>query len=120
LEPICPVSRFSTILPQEAMMKKTLGKLLFGAAVLLATAVAASAQSDPGTAPEHKGNTGWTGGSADQPSQTKASETTGQNTADPAAQAARDAESAKSQPLTAAGLDLQGTPRRFPANKTPE
>jgi hypothetical protein len=103
------------------MMKKTLGMISFGAAVLLASAVASSyAQTNSGTAPEHKGNTGWTGGTSDQPSQAKASETTGQTTADPATQAARDAESAKTQPLVAEGLDLKGPPRQFPANKTAE
>lgn len=111
---------------------KTLGIMSSAAALLLASAITVSyAQSDSGTAPEHKGNTGWTGGSRDQPSQNdqngqsggsqnKASETTGQNTADPAAQAARDAASAKTQPLMATGEDLKGPPERFPANKTPE
>jgi hypothetical protein len=44
-------------------MQKALGKVLFGAAVLLASAVTASyAQNDSGTTPEHKGRTGWNGG----------------------------------------------------------
>jgi hypothetical protein len=107
-------------------MMKTLGIIPFGAALLLASAMTVSlAQSNSGTAPEQKGNTGWTGGSSDQPSQSggsqnKASGTTGQGIGDPAYQAARDAESAKTQPLTATGEDLNGPPIRFPANKTPE
>ncbi len=62
-------------------MKEVLGKIAFGAAVRLASAVAAShAQTNPGFAPEPKRTTGWIGGGSDQPSQTgqsKISETTG-------------------------------------------
>jgi hypothetical protein len=76
---LCPVNRFSSILPPEATMKEVLGKIAFGAAVRLASAVVAShAQINPGFAPEPKRTTGWIGG--DQPSQTgqsKISETTG-------------------------------------------
>jgi hypothetical protein len=109
------------------MMQKTLGKVLFGAAVLLATAVTTSYAQSSGTEPQDKGNTGWTGGQRDQPSQNgrtgSASETTGQKSADSitqAVQGAHDADSAKTQPLMATGEDLDGPPQRFPANKTPE
>jgi hypothetical protein len=56
-----------------------------------------------GTSPDNRGSTGWTGGSRD----------TKQD-------GAPDSDGAAQQPLTATGLDLNGPPRRFPANKTPE
>jgi hypothetical protein len=110
---------------READMKKMIGKMLFGLAVMLATVVAASAQSS-GTEPQDKGNTGWTGGQRDQPSQegqNKGSETTGQKSSDPITQAiqnAHDADSAKTQPVEATGEELKGPSRQFPAAKTPE
>jgi len=102
---------------------KTLGFISWGAALLLASAITVSyAQSGSGTAPEHKGNTGWTGGSRDQPSQngpdagsqSTAIGTTGQGSRN------SDPEAAANQPLMATGVDLKGPPRRFPANQTPE
>ena len=111
-------------------MKKMIGRILFGAVVMLATAVtAANAQSGSSSAPENKGNTGWSGGSQDQPSQGdrggegKSSGTTGQNTPDSitkAVEGSHDADSAKTQPEMATGEDLKGPPKQFPAAKTPE
>ena len=110
-------------------MKKMLGRILFGAAVMLATAVTAANAQSSGSEPQDKGNTGWTGGARDQPSQgdqggpSKASETTGRNTPDSitkAVQDAHDADSAKTQPEVATGEDLNGPPKQFPAAKTPE
>jgi hypothetical protein len=128
-EPFRPAACFTSTFLQEAMMRY-LGLMPFVAIAIVASVTLAPAQSS-GTEPQDKGNTGWTGGSRDQPSQSgqdgKASATTGQNTPDPAAQAAaqaaqaaRDTESAKTQPLMAEGVDLKGPPRQFPANKTPE
>jgi len=94
---------------------KTVG-IISAAALLLASITIASAQGTSGTAPEHKGNTGWTGGAQDQPSQSKPSETTGQS---PKVQVHDDAR-AKDQPLTATGEDLNGPPQRFAPSKTPE
>jgi hypothetical protein len=70
--------------------------------------------SGSGTAPENMGSTAWTGGSRGQ---THDSATTGQTSA---AEAAKDAEAAKGQPMEASGEDLKGPPQQFPANKTPE
>ncbi len=92
---------------------KTVG-LLSAAAALLAFATVSHAQGSSGTAPEHKGNTGWTGGSQDQPSQKKPGETTGQKVE------VHDEAKAKDQPLTATGEDLKGPPTRFAPSKTPE
>ncbi len=90
---------------------KRLGIMSFGAALLLSTAITgAQAQSQSGTAPDNQ----------QQDKQSPPSTTTGQSTTDPATQAARDADSAKTQPLMATGEDLKGPPIRFPANKTPE
>ena len=86
------------------------------AALLLASSTISHAQGNSGTAPEHKGNTGWTGGSQDQPSQSRAAETTGQS---PKVEVHDDA-LAKNQPLTATGEDLTGKPTRFAPSKTPE
>lgn len=94
---------------------KTVG-LLSAAAVLLASVTVTFAQGNSGTAPEHKGNTGWTGGSQDQPSQKKSSETTGQSQK----VEVHDEALAKDQPLMATGEDLNGPPRRFAPSKTPE
>jgi hypothetical protein len=92
------------------MMKKMLGKMLFGAAVMLATAVtAANAQNTPGD--QEKGSTGWSGGSKDQPSQ---STTTGQKVE------VHDDAAAKTQPEVATGEDLKGPPQQFAPSKTPE
>jgi hypothetical protein len=70
--------------------------------------------SGSGTAPENMGSTAWTGGSRGQ---THDSATTGQTSA---AEAAKDAEAAKGQPVEASGEDLKGPPQQFPPNKTPE
>ncbi len=62
---------------------KTFGLISFGAALLLAAAVTVShAQDNSSTTPDQKGNTGWTGGAHDQPSQSgdsqsKSGDTTG-------------------------------------------
>ncbi len=98
---------------------KHVGKIAVIFAATIAAMTLASAQGNS-TEPQDKGNTGWTGGSRDQPTQQNGSATTGQNTPDPAVQAAHDAESAKTQPLMAEGLDLNGTPRQLPARLTPE
>jgi hypothetical protein len=88
-------------------------------AATLASTVLASAQGS-GTAPEDKGNTGWTGGSRDQPSQSgqssdvKPSETTGVKTE------VHDEALAKDQPFEATGQDLKGPPTQFAPSKTPE
>ena len=94
---------------------KTVG-IISVAALLLASANLSHAQGNSGTAPEHKGNTGWTGGSQDQPSQKKASETTGQSPK----VGGHDEALAKDQPLMATGQDLKGPPQRFAPSKTPE
>lgn len=69
---------------------------------------AAPHSSGAGTAPEGKGTTGWTGGARDQTPQSS-----GQS-------ASEDPEAAKNQPSMATGKDLQGAPKQFPANQTPE
>jgi len=75
------------------------------AIVLMATAMA-SAQNDGSTAPQNRGNTGWTGGSREP---------------DPAAlNAPASNADAPDQPWTATGLDLQGPARRYPPNQTRE
>jgi len=90
--------------------------LSLAAAVLLLGGAPSVAQNDSSaTAPEHKGNTGWTGGAQDHPSQTGE-----RGEAGTSGQSRRDAESAAGQPSTATGVDLNGPPRRFPADKTPE
>ena len=71
------------------------------------------AGSNSGTAPEHLGASGWTGGSRGQ---TKDGATTGQS----AGPSKDDPEAAKNQPSMATGEDLKGPPTQFPANKTPE
>jgi hypothetical protein len=90
--------------------------IISAAALLLASSTLSYAQGDSGTAPENKGNTGWTGGSQDQPSQNKPAETTGQS---PKVEVHDDA-LAKDQPLTATGANLKGPPTRFAPSKTPE
>jgi len=99
---------------------RTPSTLTWASALLLMCGVAAHAQTESST-PERKGNTGWTGGAQDQPSQTgETGKTTGQNPQGPTAQSPADGEAASKQPLTATGSDLKGTPQRFPPNKTPE
>ena len=71
------------------------------------------AGNNSGTAPEHLGSSGWTGGSRGQ---TKDGATTGQNVGP----SRDDPEAAKNQPSMATGEDLKGPPTQFPANKTPE
>lgn len=95
--------------------------LSFASMLLLASGLTAYGQgNDSGTAPEQKGNTGWTGGAQDHPSQTgETGSTTGQNSST-ATQSAQDNEAARSQPLTATGADLNGPAQRFPPTKTPE
>lgn len=118
-------------------------------AALIALTTVSFAQNDS-AAPENKGNTGWTGGGRDQPSQggqsqgtqpqgadTQNAPNTAASPADPnadaakaqadvdakakaEAQAARDDEAAKTQPLMAEGLDLKGEARRFPPRLTAE
>ena len=68
--------------------------------------------TNSGTAPEHLGASGWTGGSRGQ---TKDGATTGQSV-----RPTDDPEAAKNQPSMATGEDLKGPPTQFPANKTPE
>jgi len=58
-----------------------------------------------GTSPAGMGSTGWTGGSRGQ---TKPDDV------------AEDDLAVRDQPLTATGVDLNGTPRRYPPGKTPE
>lgn len=107
---------------------KNLGLSPIIVAAMIASTTLAPAQNSS-TEPKDKGKTGWTGGARDQPTQEHTggssrdgAETTGQAPADPAkaAEAARETETAKTQPLMATGLDLKGPPVRFPANKTPE
>lgn len=101
---------------------KVCSTLSWAAVVLLACGVASHAQGDgSNTTPERKGNTGWTGGAQDQPSQSgELSKASGNNAQRPATQSPEDTEAANKQPLTATGADLKGEPRRFPADKTPE
>jgi hypothetical protein len=100
------------------MMNKALGKTLFGAAVLLASAVAASNAQNAGD--QEKGSTGWSGGSKDQPSQSaKGTQgdpvtTTGQKVEE------HDEGEAKKQPEVATGEDLKGPPQQFAPSNTPE
>lgn len=77
-----------------------------------ATSNAKQPNNQSGTAPENMGATGWTGGSRGQTQDSATSK-------GPDA-SAKDAESAKGQPLMATGSDLKGKPTQFPANKTPE
>jgi len=74
--------------------------LVFGFAV----SDLAWSQSTPssGTAPHERGNTGWTGGNAEQ------------------SFAIPDGNGLADHPWMATGVDLKGPPQRFPANKTPE
>lgn len=97
---------------------KTVG-ILFAAALLFGTVAVSAAQGTSGTAPEHKGNTGWTGGAQDQPtqsgnSQAKPAETSGQKVE------IHDEARAKDQPPVATGEDLKGPPAQFAPSKTPE
>lgn len=69
--------------------------------------------TNSGTAPEHLGASGWTGGSRGQTKD--GATTTGQST-----RSTDDPDAAKNQPSMATGQDLKGPPTRFPANKTPE
>jgi hypothetical protein len=94
---------------------KTVG-ILTAAALLLASATVSYAQTASGTAPEHKGNTGWTGGAQDQPSQAKPGETSG---AAPKVEV-HDADKAKDQPPVASGEDLKGPAVQNAPSKTPE
>jgi hypothetical protein len=99
--------------------------ILSWASVLLLTCGMASyayAQGDASnTTPEHKGNTGWTGGARDQPSQSGESSTTiGKSAPDAIIQSPQDAEAASTQPPMATGTDLNGPAQRFPPSKTPE
>jgi hypothetical protein len=64
-----------------------------------------TAQSKSGTAPENRGNTGWTGGARDQK---------------PDDNPEADALAARDQPWMAEGSDLHGTPRQFSPKKTVE
>jgi len=81
-----------------------------------------------GTKPDNMGSTGWTGGTGGSHIGTSntltrdGAATSGSASPDAKSgvDAARDAESAKGQPLMATGSDLKGEPTRFPANKTPE
>ncbi len=93
--------------------------LSWAGALLMISGIAsyASAQGNSSTMPEDKGNTAWTGGARDQPSQSQSSGTTGKSAGDAATQ---DAEAVRTQPLTATGSDLEGPPQQFPADKTPE
>ena len=59
--------------------------------------------SGTGTAPDGMGSTGWTGGSRGQTDPGKP-----------------DPESASQQPFVATGQDLNGPPKQFPAQQTPE
>jgi hypothetical protein len=95
--------------------------LSWASVLLLTCGVASHARGeDSNTTPDRKGNTGWTGGAQDQPSQTgESGKTTGRNAQDTTARSPQD-EAASKQPLTATGTDLNGPPRRFPPNKTPE
>lgn len=65
--------------------------------------------NDAGTRPEGLGSTGWGGGSRGQSKPSTAGSARGADEA-----------SAADQPLMATGVDLNGPPTRFPANKTPE
>jgi hypothetical protein len=105
-------NRYPSTLSKETMMK-TVG-LLSAAALLLASITVSYAQAASGTAPENKGNTGWTGGAADQPSQNKPGETTGQKVE------IHDEAKAKDATPTASGEDLKGPPQQFAPSKTPE
>jgi len=106
---------------------KSRNSLLLITAFVLASATAALGQSNhtpPATAPERPaavphtsgsgtepsglGSTGWVGGNRG----TTRQETTGQRAVDP--------ERASQQPEMATGRDLNGSPTRFPANRTPE
>lgn len=78
------------------------------------TADKTQAASNSGTAPEHLGSSGWTGGSRGQTKD--GATTTGQSTRPNS----DDPEAAKNQPSMATGEDLKGPPAQFPANKTPE
>lgn len=96
--------------------------LSWASILLLTCGMASYAQGDDSnTTPENKGNTGWTGGARDQPSQSgESSKTTGKSGQDAIIQSPQDAEAASTQPLTATGSDLNGPPQRFPPTKTPE
>jgi hypothetical protein len=96
---------------------KTVG-IISAAALFFASVSMASAQGASGTAPENKGNTGWTGGAQDQPAQskdsTKPGETTGQKVE------VHDEAKAKDQPPVASGEDLKGPAVQNAPSKTPE
>jgi hypothetical protein len=69
-----------------------------------------NSDNSTGTSPENRGSTGWTGGQR---------ETTPTSSKSAQAQTGDDA-AAADQPLMATGKDLNGPPKRFPANNTPE
>jgi len=100
-------------------MKKMLGKILFGTAVMLATAVAASYAQTAGD--QDKGSSGWSGGAKDQPSQNAPKGTQGDpGTTTGQKVEAHDEGEAKTQPEMATGEDLKGPPQQFAPSKTPE
>jgi hypothetical protein len=108
LELLTSANRYPSTLFQETMMK-TFG-LVSAAALLLASVTISYGQGNSGTAPEQKGNTGWTGGAADQPTQS----TDGKKIE------VHDEARAKDMPLTASGEDLKGPPQQLAPSKTPE
>jgi hypothetical protein len=101
-------NRYPSTLSKETMMKTV--ALFSAAAVLLASVTVSYAQATSGTAPENKGNTGWTGGAADQPSQS----TDGKKIE------VHDEAKAKDATPTASGEDLKGPAQQLAPSKTPE
>jgi hypothetical protein len=116
-EPIGRPGGFPSHLAQEIVMMKPLGLISLAAAMLAFLAVPSSAQNSAsprmiekpvalpqtggtGTAPGSMGSTGWTGGQTDP--------------------GKPDPESASQQPFMATGEDLNGPPKQFPAQQTPE
>ena len=102
---------------------KPIGVFALAAALVLSSAVTLSAldsktgtsgTTDWGTRPnpdQERNNNGWSGGNR-QADQVKSDSKDNRRSDDP--------EAAVNQPLMATGVDLNGPPMQFPADKTPE
>jgi len=120
-EPFVGGDGFSCDLEQEIGMKALL--LFLITMLITATPSPGRAQETPNPAagppnatapansPEERGTTGWKGGAREQDKDA---------TVGAGVQKKSDEELAADQPLMATGVDLNGPPRRFPPNKTPE
>jgi hypothetical protein len=118
-----PYARLFAFFELEAAMKKLRNFLRWTSVLLLITSgIAGNGWGDESsTSPEHKGNTGWTGGGQNHNNRSGGSSTVTSPTGQGAAvKSPKDDAAASTQPPMATGSDLNGTPQRFPPNQTPE